>query len=333
MRDFLDDDSSDGILLIDADNAFNRINRAVALWNVQYTCPAMKHVLINFYRSSSRIFMNSDGYFELLSQEGTTQGCPLAMAMYAIALVPLVKHLIPLCKQVWFADDATGCDKFEKLRKWFDVLLDVGPKCGYFPKPSKCILLAKPDRVEQALKVFKGTGIDVQIEGSKDSGVEIITTGTRHLGAAVGTEDFKHGYVKKKVEAWIACVRAFSNIATSEPHAIYATYTHCLQSQWTFLCRTMPGVSELLQPLEDVIRQEFIPSLLRREVNDMERDLLSLPARLGGMGITKPTEECLIANTNSQYVSAPLVRLVKRQEFELEPSELLSQIKNLRSGC
>jgi hypothetical protein len=33
----------------------------------------------------------------------------------------------------------------------------------------------------------------------------------------------------------------------------------------------------LFQPLDDVIRQEFIPSLLRREVNDMERDLLSLP--------------------------------------------------------
>jgi hypothetical protein len=31
MRDFLNDDSSDGILLIDADNAFNRINRSVAL--------------------------------------------------------------------------------------------------------------------------------------------------------------------------------------------------------------------------------------------------------------------------------------------------------------
>ena len=36
MRDFLDDDRSDGILLIDADNAFNRINRSVALWNIQY---------------------------------------------------------------------------------------------------------------------------------------------------------------------------------------------------------------------------------------------------------------------------------------------------------
>ena len=74
----------------------------------------------------------------------------------------------------------------------------------------------------------------------------------------------------------------------------------------------------------------FIPALLRREVNDLERDLISLPARLGGMGICKPTDECLISHTNSIYVSAPLVRLVERQEFDFEPAELLDQIKRLR---
>ena len=36
MREFLAQDDNDGILMIDADNAFNRVNRAVALWNVQY---------------------------------------------------------------------------------------------------------------------------------------------------------------------------------------------------------------------------------------------------------------------------------------------------------
>ena len=135
MRGFLDEDDSDGILLIDADNAFNRVNRATALWNVQFTCPAMKHVLINFYRSPSRIFMNGEGFCELLSQEGTTQGCPLAMDMYVIALAPLLKHLQPRCKQVWYADDATGCDKLEKMRSWFDEMRRVGPNYGYSQSP------------------------------------------------------------------------------------------------------------------------------------------------------------------------------------------------------
>ena len=73
MRGFLDDDQSDGILLIDADNA---VNRAVTLWNIQYICPAMKHVLINFYRSPTRIFMKGDGFFELLSQRAQPRDVP-----------------------------------------------------------------------------------------------------------------------------------------------------------------------------------------------------------------------------------------------------------------
>ena len=38
------------------------------------------------------------------------QGDPLAMGMYALALVPLIRHLsteVPDVSQVWFADDAS----------------------------------------------------------------------------------------------------------------------------------------------------------------------------------------------------------------------------------
>src|SRR3982750_496512 len=46
----------------------------------------------------------------------------------------------------------TGCDKFETMRAWFDALVELGPIYGYFPKPSKCILLAKPERLDHARK-------------------------------------------------------------------------------------------------------------------------------------------------------------------------------------
>jgi hypothetical protein len=168
MREFLSRDDNDGILLIDADNAFNRVNRAVALWNVQFICPSMKFVLINAYRVPTRIFLTDDkGSFEFLSQEGTTQGCPLAMAMDALALVPLLKELHPKCLQVWYADDATGCDTLVRMRAWFDALRALGPKYGYFPKPSKCILVVKPERLEQANEIFKGTKVKLEIDGTK----------------------------------------------------------------------------------------------------------------------------------------------------------------------
>ena len=93
----------------------------------------------------------------------------------------------------------------------------------------------------------------------------------------------------------------------------------------------MPCAPELFQPLEDTIRSTFLPALLKRDVNDLERELISLPVRLGGMGIFKPTEECVVAHYNSMYVSAPLVKLIVRQISEFDPRELSAEIKILRT--
>ena len=113
------------------------------------------------------------------------------------------------------------------------------------------------------------------LNGCKDSGVEINCEGTRHLGA-VGTEEFKCNYVKAKVTQWVKAVQSLSEIAKSQPHAAFATFTHCLQGQWTFLCRSMPQTAQLFEPLETAIRHKFIPAMLRREVNDQEREILGL---------------------------------------------------------
>ena len=86
----------------------------------------------------------------------------------------------------------------------------------------------------------------------------------------------------------MAAVKNLAAIATTQPHAAFSAFTQSLQGQWTFLSRSMPGVSHLFQPLEDIIRKEFVRSLLKRVVNDLERDMLSLPAQLGGMGIFNP---------------------------------------------
>jgi hypothetical protein len=172
--------------------------------------------------------------------------------------------------------------------------------------------------------------VDVLINGCKDSGVELNCEGTRHLGAAVGTEDFKTRFVKTKVTNWVQAVEKLAVVAQSQPHAAFASFTHCLQSQWTFLARSMPRTSPLFQPLEDAIRKVLIPALLRRDVTDLERDILGLPARFGGLGLYKPTEECQLAHDNSLLISLPLVRLISRQEAELDPKAIMDETKAIR---
>ena len=64
----------------------------------------------------------------IFSQEGTTQGDPLAMAMYALGVTPLIQAVsIPDIKQLWFADDASAGGRLHLLRTWWDRLADMGP--------------------------------------------------------------------------------------------------------------------------------------------------------------------------------------------------------------
>ena len=75
-------EGTDGILLIDASNAFNQMNRSAALHNIQIMCKEMALYVINTYRIPSRLFICGGG--EILSREGTTEGDPLAMPWYAL---------------------------------------------------------------------------------------------------------------------------------------------------------------------------------------------------------------------------------------------------------
>ena len=77
-------DETDAVLLVDASNAFNSLNKAAALHNVRVLCPIITTYAINTYRAPARLIVI--GGEELLSSEGTTQGDLLVMSLYAIGL-------------------------------------------------------------------------------------------------------------------------------------------------------------------------------------------------------------------------------------------------------
>ena len=116
MKTISEDPSTEAILLVDATNAFNKLNRKVALLNIQQMCPPLARVLINTYRNDPQLFVGGE---TLLSQEGTTQGDPLAMAMYALGTLPLIHKLNQQVKQTWYADDATAGGKLNQLHEWW----------------------------------------------------------------------------------------------------------------------------------------------------------------------------------------------------------------------
>ena len=86
MRQFSAEQDVQGALLVDASNAFNTINRQAALHNIKPICPPLHQILVNTYRAPIRCIVCGD--VEITSSKATTQGDPLAMAMYALAIKP-----------------------------------------------------------------------------------------------------------------------------------------------------------------------------------------------------------------------------------------------------
>ena len=83
MRSIFEFDAheTDAVLLIDASNAANALNRAAALHHIRVLCPTLATYVINTYRQPARLFIT--GGEELISAEGTTQGELLSMSLYA----------------------------------------------------------------------------------------------------------------------------------------------------------------------------------------------------------------------------------------------------------
>ena len=168
------------------------------------------------------------------------------MAKYGIAAKPLIDKLSNAvkkddCKEVWYADDISAAGKILEMKKWWDILCQTGPQYGYKPLARKTILIVKPEHRQKAEEVFH------------QSGVKITTEGERHMGAVIGSQEFKNIYVTNKVNKWIEDVEELSLIAKEEPQAVYSCFTKAICHRWTYVQRTIPDVDHIFRPLEAAI--------------------------------------------------------------------------------
>jgi hypothetical protein len=95
--------------LADADNGFNLLNCLNMLWVVRHRWPRGSRFAFNLYRHESRLLIRGPVGSKpqaLLSREGVTQGCPLGMLLYGVALLPLAEAL----------DGSGGCAR--KDHRW-----------------------------------------------------------------------------------------------------------------------------------------------------------------------------------------------------------------------
>ena len=145
LSSIFSEDDSDAILLVDADNAFNRINRNVILHNIRIICPIIATYVINSYSREARLFIS--GGEEITSTEGTIQGDLTAMPIYALGSLPLLNiTTAENTKHAAYADDISCVGKLRNILIWWNKLNTFSPKIGYFPKANKSWLIMKPEK-------------------------------------------------------------------------------------------------------------------------------------------------------------------------------------------
>ena len=86
--------NTEAIVLVDVENAFNDLNRKVALQSIKHLCPPFFQYLFNTYqRPDKMVIADYTKHNYIFSNEGCTQGDVTAMAIHTLGIRPLIDNL------------------------------------------------------------------------------------------------------------------------------------------------------------------------------------------------------------------------------------------------
>ena len=191
------------------------------------------------------------------------------------------------------------------IREWWEMVVKEGPKYGYYPKAEKSWLVVKEEKLEEAERIFLGTNVNITTDGRK------------YLGGFVGKKEGSETYVNELVAEWVKQLEVLAKIAMVEPQAAYSGFTAGFKHKLTYFLRTIPDLCEILKPVDDVINNKLMPAITERQtISEESRRLLSLPVRLGGLGIPIFSESCVFEYQNSQRKTSQLKQKILDQTVE-----------------
>ena len=82
-----------------------------------------------------------------------------------------------------------------------------------------------------------------------------------------------------------------------------------------------------MKPLEDAIANIFLPALLGHNCFPIEREILALPVRKGGIEVANPCNEAQLEYQTSRKITAPLVKRIELQMHEIRDNSEIQVFK------
>ena len=179
------------------------------------------------------------------------------------------------------------------------MLLHHGPLYGYDPNPSKCCVVVDSPCYDCAVQIFSPIGVQV-------------VTSHRFLGGFLGDTSARDEFVSCKVRQWVSDITHLAQLAVPQPQAAFAALTKCLEGEWVYLQRVIPGCGSLFSDLTDILRTSFLPALFGCEITSLEQQLFLLPVRFGGLGLSVSTASAVDLFTASRHATQVIVGAIKQ---------------------
>jgi hypothetical protein len=192
------------------------------------------------------------------------------MFAYGLGILPLIRKLkseFTYVNQPWYADDAGAGGNFRSIRLFFKRLQELGPDFGYFPEPSKSILVVRDHNLDKTKSAFA----DFEFQ---------ITTGCRYLGGFVG--EALRSWLEEKVQFWTAAICEITSTSKNFPQSAYSGLQKSLQQEWKLVQRVFKDGRASFTAVEEALSQAFLPSLFDDifDDGDPRRKLATLPVNL-----------------------------------------------------
>ena len=157
---------TNAVLFIDAENAFNSINRKVMLHNLKFICPIIATYKINCYPTPSRLFIV--GGRGTLSIEEATQDDQTAMGAYVLGILPLIKFLLQFislnemnANEAVFADEFSVADSLNSIKDLLRWINSNWPKIRLLPKTCKTFSDSKRKKLMVVQNVFTNSRVNI----------------------------------------------------------------------------------------------------------------------------------------------------------------------------
>lgn len=315
--------------LLDVSNAFNEGLRG-ALWHALHVAGVptpLVQTLEDIYSRGRLFYVHPDGRIDIvLSKAGVRQGCPLAGTLFAILFDPAIRQALAvlqsaesdnnpnLCPTAALADDlALFSTSLAALQQAINKVQETLERIGLSLNPRKCQLLVRhaPLRGDEPHLTIKEAEIPNY-------------TCVLYLGVPLGNPSEVRQILSERARDTARLITELVSSGYLSRQETLALVRLCLLPRWTFTARAGAAYAISTSDLAEMEGQ--VLSALRADYDIPEADgtKLTLPIRLGGLGLYTPSTIADVASVagvmDVASGNSPASRFVRETCFP-EPSD------------